>query len=60
MWTNTDMVVCFLSGIVISIIAFGLLVVQTSKNIKKNVEDEEKNDPANWWKFGGDPYDNNK
>jgi hypothetical protein len=28
----------------------------TAKQVRKMEEDREKRDPANWWKYGGDPF----
>lgn len=29
------------------------------KEIRKIEEEKERRDPANWWKYGGNPFDSN-
>lgn len=31
-------------------------IKSASKELLKHEEEKDRRDPANWWKYGGDPY----
>jgi hypothetical protein len=58
MWSNWEFCVacglCFIAGILATV--FFLAMGENSQESKRREEEKERNDPANWWKHGGDPF----
>lgn len=44
-----------IAGLLIAMVAQGCGIKSAIKESHKADEEKEKNDPANWWKYGGTP-----
>lgn len=57
---TADLLMGFVAGTVTGVIVSLYLLRRGMRavfaEIKKTEEEKEKQDPANWWKYGGDPY----
>lgn len=51
----------FVAGIAVTVILNEITMRRAIKNAKglakQQEEEKDRNDPANWWKYGGDPFD---
>jgi hypothetical protein len=56
MYSSEMMVLTFVAGVMVGIVMKWLCAVASAAGAKQIAEEREKNDPANWWKYGGDPY----
>lgn len=57
---NNDLLVFLLgiiTGLILCFIGFNLFLESFNSNRKKQEKEKEENDPANWWKYGKDPYE---
>jgi hypothetical protein len=67
MWPNEQVFMMFMCGMMIGILltmgVYHFLIrgkiksaVQQAQQAEEAEEEKERNDPANWWKHGGDPF----
>lgn len=52
---NSDLLFGFIMGFF-----FGFAFAAFNLNITSSHKRKKKKDPANWWKYGGDPFDYNQ
>lgn len=59
MWNTSDVILSFIMGFFFAIFLFFILSKQSTKSHEQELEDAERKDPANWWKYKQSPYDEN-
>jgi uncharacterized membrane-anchored protein YhcB (DUF1043 family) len=58
-WTTDEWLACaigMIAGFLISAAWIYFSLKSVSGDLKKTEEQRERNDPANYWKYGGDPF----